>query len=176
MKVSYFDKQHIKEYLLYGTLAAILFAVPVWYFLYKADYLNSWMVYSGSIFFMFVIILYCIKLSKREPEYQSTWMMVIVSHFAVLTGIVLSVILSLILCFIYIPDFMTGHSSSSFLENAPTYANPKNIGTLFQIFIPATVENFGVGGFIAVLAPYVFKRNQTKDRAAPLNEMGKAKL
>jgi cobalamin synthase len=153
---------------MYGFIAALLYIIPVWYYLYEASYRNGWVVYIGSIFFMFVIMLYSFKLSRRKPEYKSSWMMIVAAHSAVMAGIILSVVLTFCLCLLYIPGFLTGHSPSDFLQYAPAGLNNKNIDTVMQVFVPATIENFGAGGFMAVLGPYVFKRNQTRDKPVSL--------
>jgi len=94
--------------------------------------------------------------------------MIIATHCTVLAGIIIAVLFTFFLCFLYIPGFMTGNSPASFLQHAPAGLNNKNMGTVFQVFIPATIENFGAGAFMAVLGPYVFKPNQTKDEPAVL--------
>ena len=158
------NKRHLAEYIFYGGLAALVFMVPAWYFLSSADYNNAWIVYLGCIMFMFVIMFYAFQLSRRRPDYKSTMMMTTAAHIAIAVGVVLSVLASLLLCFIYIPGFMTGHSPDTYLSDAPSYTNHNNFGTLFQIFFPATLVNFGAASFIAILGPYVFKINQTQDK------------
>lgn len=162
-----FDKRHLKEYLYYGLAAGILFSLPTWYYLHEADSRNGWVIYCGTILFMFVIMRYVMTLTRRRTDYKSTWVMITAGHMAVLAGIVVAVLLCLSLCFIYIPGFFTGASDSSFLENARPEFNRHNEGTIFQIFFPATLLNFGVGGFMTIVVSYALKLNQTKDRAAP---------
>jgi hypothetical protein len=112
-------------------------------------------------------MFYVIKLSKRRPEYKNSWMMIIASHFAVLAGIAFSVLFTTLLCFLYIPGFLSG-SSPNVLKDAPAGLNNHNWSMLTLLYLCATIENFGAGGFIALLGPYVFKKNQTKDREAKL--------
>jgi len=116
---------------------------------------------------MFVIMLYVIKLSRRQPEHKSSWMMIIAAHIAVLVGIIFSVLLTTVLCFFYIPGFMSA-GSKDVLANAPPALNTKNFSLITLLYLCATVENFGAGGFMAILGPYVFKRNQTTDKTALL--------
>ena len=163
-----YNRQHIREYLLYGLISAITFIVPVWIFFLYLDYNQTGLIFLGSIFFMFVIMWYVIKLSRRRPEYKSSWMMIVAAHFAVLAGIVFSVLLCVLLCFIYIPGFMSGNSPNM-LDDAPAGLNNQNWSLLSVLFLCATVENFGAGGFIAILGPYVFKKNQMKDKTAVLD-------
>ena len=168
MKNILYNRQHMREYLLYGLIAALAFIIPVWIFFFYPDYSQIGLFFVGSMLFMFVILWYSIKLSGRRPEYKSTWMMIIAAHFAILVGIVISVLLATILCFIYIPGFMSG-DSTNVLDDAPKGLNNQNWNLLSILFLCATVANFGAGGFIAVLGPYVFKKNQTKDKTAVLD-------
>ena len=167
MKNSLYNKRHLKEYLKYGLLSSLVYIIPVWVFFFYKDYTRLAIIYLGSIFFMFVIMRYVILLSKIRPEYKSSWMMIIAAHFAVLTGIAFSVLFTLLLCFVYIPGFLSG-DSLEILKHAPSALNNNNSSLILLLFICATIENFGVGGFIAVLGPYVFKKNQTKDKSAVL--------
>ena len=89
--------------------------------------------------------------------------MIVASMITVLAGIVIATILTFILCSFFIPDFLTGHSPSSFLRHSPQGLNYKNIGTISTVFFPAIFGNLGVGGFMAVMGPYIFKQNQTED-------------
>lgn len=160
-----FDRRHLKEYLLYGSLAGLAYVIPVWYFLYKANYYDTAALFLGSIFFMFVIFMYSLKLTKRSPDYKSAWMMILEGQAVVFAGIIASVLCTLILCFIYIPGFMTGNSPGAYLKHAPSGLNAHNQGTLSIMMMTATLENFGAGGFISLLASYAIKPNQTKDKS-----------
>ena len=150
-----FDRRHLREYLVYGTIAGILYTVPVWFFLHKATYQASGIAYIGCILFMFVILIYSIRLNQRKSDYQSAWRMIVAGHMAVLAGIIISVFLSILLCLIYIPGFLGG--------NKPAENNIDTTSAIQAIFLTATVGNFGVGAFISLLCSYVIKPNQTTD-------------
>jgi hypothetical protein len=162
------NRQHARDYFLYGGAAAFLFVLPVWYFLASADYEQSWIVYSGSILFMFAIMVYAIRLIRHPQDHKSAVIMLMAGHLAVLTGVLLSVLFSGILCLVYIPGFLSGHSADGFLQNAPAGLNRNNTGTVFQVFFPATLGNLGTGSFMSVIISYVLKPNQTGDKPAPL--------
>ena len=165
MKNPVFDQRHLVEYVVYGLIAGLMYVIPVWIYLFEAKYVLSWFAFLGNILFMFAIMGYCIKLSRRRSDYSSTWIMIVSAHCVIFVGIVFSVIFSAILCFVYIPAFMTGHSPTNFLQNSPTGFNIHNTSTIVMIFLTATFANFGAGSFTAILCPYVFKPNQTKDEA-----------
>lgn len=165
-----FNRRHLREYAFYGILAGMLYAIPVLIYLTIASYYYSAMLFIGCILFMFVIMIYTMKLTKRRPDYKSAWMMLIAGHMAVFVGIIVSVISALILCFIYIPGFMSGDSQDAFLKHAPSALNKDNAGTIALIFTTATIGNFGASAFMSTLVSYVVKRNQTKDKAPPISQ------
>lgn len=169
MKNSLYNKKHVREYLLYGPLAALCFMIPMLIFFINLDYNRIWILFLGIILFMFGIMLYALKLSRRRPEYKSSWMMIIASHFVILTGVAFSVVATLILCFIFIPGFLSG-SSVDVLTDAPSAHDARNTNLIMILFLCATLGNYFAGSFIAVLGPYVFKINQTKDKSAVLEE------
>jgi hypothetical protein len=165
-----FNKKHLKEYVIYGSVAGISHALAVWYFLYRANYYASPILFVGSFFFMFVIMAYSLKLTKRRSDYKSTWGMLIAGQMAVFVGIAVSVICSLILCYLYIPGFINGGGVDAFLRNAPGGLNVNNTGTLEIIFITATFENYGAGAFISAMIAYALKPDQTKDQTPTIFE------
>ena len=142
MKDPVFDRRHQREYILLGAIGALLYIIPVWYFLQKAIYQAAGIVYIGTILFMFVILAYHLKLIGRRSDYKSAWRMAVAGHMVVVVGITLSVIFSLLLCIIYTPG-------SSAVQ---------------LIFLTATIGNFGAGAFISILCSYVIKPNQTRDK------------
>ena len=158
-----FNKKHLKEYAVYGSIAGIFHALTVWYFLHESNYHTATILFIGSIFFMFVIMVYSVKLTKRRSDYESTWGMLISGQMAVVVGVVVSVICSIILCYFYIHGFIKGGGTDEFLRNAPSGLNVKNTGTTELIFITATFENYGAGAFISAMIAYALKPNQTED-------------
>lgn len=159
------DRRHRKEYLLWGMLAGLAYTIPVLVYLSIASYYYSALLFIGCILFMFVLLVYSLRLTKRRPEYKSTWSMIIAGHAVMLVGIIISVLVSFILCFVYIPGFMSGDSADSFLRSSPDGINSNNMSTIMLIAMTATLVNFGVGGVITIVIAYAAKLNQTKDRS-----------
>ena len=165
-----FNRKHLTDYAAFGSIAGLLHVLTVWYFLYRSNYQTSPILVIGSIFFMFVIMIYALKLTKRRPDYYSTWFMIIAGQMAVAVGIVVSVLGSLILCFFYLPELGITNGPDSFLRNAPGGLNENNSGTLGLIFIMATIENYGAGAFISAMIAYAIKPNQTLDQTPTIFE------
>ena len=159
-----FDARHRREYTLWGILAGVAYALPVMAYLAMRNYYYTATVFIGCILFMFIIMIYSAKLTKRRPEYKSTWMMIIASHFVILVGIITAVVLSFLLCLVFIPGFLSGNSPGSFMQRSPDAMNIHNTGVLMIIVMTSTLVNFGVGGVISIIVSYAGKLNQTKDR------------
>ncbi|HEX7691281.1 MAG TPA: hypothetical protein VF408_02770 [Sediminibacterium sp.] len=168
MRNPLFNRYHLREYIIFGGAGALLYSATIWYFLARARYADSWIVFIGNGLFMLMIIWYALRLTTRRNDYKSVWKMLMAGHLAALVGITFCVIFCMILCFIYIPGFMSGDSKDAFLQKAPEGMNVDNSGTLLQIFLPATIGNFGSAAFMSLVISYVLKPNQTKDKAAPL--------
>ena len=143
-----FNRKHFKEYTVYGGIAGICHSLTVWYFLHQSNDHGAGILFIGSIFFMFVIMIYAIRLTKQPPDNKRTWGMLISGQIAVLSGIVVSVISSIILCSIYMPA----------------------AGSVVLIFVTAIFENYGAGAFMSAMVAYALKPNQTVDRTPEIFE------
>ena len=157
MNSPFFDIRHIAKYIFYGLIASVGFTIPIWVYLSKANYGNGYLPILGSIIFITIILVHSMILTQKAIFYKSNERLFIPSIMPVFVGVLLSVIFSLILCFLYIPDFMTGHSTETFLKTAPEGMNHKNTGTLIEIFLPATIVDLGVGIFVTIITPVIMK-------------------
>ena len=157
MNSPFFDSRYIKDNIIYGLLASLGFAIPTWIYLAKANFYNGYLLIVGSIIFVTIIIIHTIRLTQKAAANQIDESILMASFMPVFMGVVLSIIFCLMLCFMYIPGFMTGHSSETFLINSPEGMNPKNTGIVMEIFLPATIVDLGVGIFVAVIIPIIMK-------------------
>jgi hypothetical protein len=163
-----FDKRHVREYLMYGAIAALLFTIPVWYYLRQASYENGWLVFLGCALFMFVIMFYTVKLTRRRTDYKSAVTMLIAGHLCVVAGTIIAILLSLSVAAVYLPGFLNSGSQQHFLEGAPPNSGSSFKSVIFQVLVAATLGNLAAGSFIVVVISYALKFNQTKDSRASL--------
>jgi len=163
------DKRHLKEYLLFGLAAGIVFNLPVIFFLINNNYENFYWLFIGSFLFFLVIMIYTIRLLYRPYDRKRALAILIAAHMATLVGIVISCILSAIVFVFFFPGLFSSLPPDKVLEDTPPGINPhRPIELLFMIFSVATIGNFSVGSFIALMMAYAGKTNQTKDKAVPL--------
>jgi hypothetical protein len=164
-----FNKKHLREYAAYGSIAGLLHVFTVWYFLHRSNYQTSAVVFIGSIFFMFVIMMYALRLTKRRPDNNSIWVMIMAGQMTVAVGVIVSVIGSFILCCFYIRGFMNSGDGVDIFQNVPHGFNV-NSDSLKLIFITSTIENYGAGAFISAMISYALKPNQTQDQTPAIFE------
>jgi hypothetical protein len=171
MENKLYDRSHVREYLLYGLLAALGFIVCVVIFLINNRYENLIWVYAGSILFATVIGIYNYIQIKRPMEGKGAVRMLIASHFAILTGVLLATIFSVLSMYMIFGDLGEPQPTETILKDAdPASTITRPAGLLMMILIYGVVTNFAVSSFLTVVISYVFKRNQTKDKPAELDK------
>ena len=171
MKNTLYNRAHIFEYLLYGSLAALGYVIFVVIFLLNRRYENSYLLYFGNVAFVTVIGIHAFLQINRPHEGKSAVRMLISSHLAALTGVVLAVGLSLVSMVAVFGDLGSTRAPNELVANTNAWNQiSRPSGMLPMILIYATVCNFAVSSFITVLVSYVCKKNQTKDKPAELDE------
>lgn len=159
MKKFLFDVDHLKDYTFYGLLSGIFFSISVWFFLYNADYKQTWIMYGGSAFFTFIVMLYLIKASQNKDENLTSKMMIFAGHLMVVAGIIMSVFF----CLILIHDYKSEYLAAQNILMPSTHGNTTNLLTLF---LPALLVNLLSGSFISLMSGYLIKWNHPKSKVA----------
>lgn len=164
-----FDRKHIKEYLLYGAIAAVLYIIPVLIFLSHHRYETLYYLYIGCALFMAAIFFYGYRLLYHRYDKKRAVSMLLASILATLTGIVISCLLSIVAMLFFFPDLFSRMPSDQIIPGAPASSmtgHPSEL--LLMILATATLGNFFVGSFISVIVAYAGKKDQTRDKPAHL--------
>ena len=171
MKNAVFNRQHIMEYVLYGSLAAILYIIPVFLFLGQKKYEDFYFLYIGTCLFMFAIFFYALRLVKRPYDSKRAVAMLIAGNLATLSGVVISIVLVIVGFFFYYPDIFSITPTASLIQDSPSTVQPIHpSGLLLMILILTIFGNTAVGAFVSVVTAYVGKKNQTSDEPASLKK------
>jgi len=118
--------------------------------------------------FMIAMWVHTIVDSKDRGNNESTVALVFASHMATIAGIIFSCLLSFLLLLILIPGYMgPGNTDKALADDPANTIHDKTNGLSFNIFMAATVINFCVGSFTAIILPFYLKRNQTRDSKTP---------
>ena len=161
-----FNKKHLIEYVIYGGIAGLLYAFTVWYFLFRSNGHAPIVLFIGSVFFTFLIMIYALRLTKRKSENYSVWMMIIAGQMAVAIGIVISVIGSFVLYCFNMWKFMNSGTAGLLRESI----NTNDSGALELIFMTAIIANYCAGAFISAMVAYALKPDQTQDETPTIFE------
>lgn len=149
-------------------IAALLFAVPVFFYLKDTTYGSNWLIYLGSFFFFLVIVLHTIFFNKVRGGNANTITMVFASHVVTVMGVVLSCLFVFILLVTMVPGYLeAGPAGKATPDTPPNEVFDKTNGLSFRIFMGASLINFIFGSFVGIVFPFSVKRNQTKDTGEP---------
>ena len=161
------DRRHVRDYFLYGIIAAVLYLLPTLYLLFANKYQNLYLLFVGNALFMAVIFYYNYFLTKHPYDGKRAVSMLAAGNLATLVGTILSVIIVTIAMFIFFPDMFSSHPPSEVLANANTEAKTQYpSGFLFMVLLDAILGNASAGAFVSILASHVNKKNQMRDKPA----------
>jgi hypothetical protein len=168
-------KIDIRSTLISAGIAAILFCVPAFIYVYNADYTKSWLLYLGSFLFLIVIWVHTLRDSKKRGENESTVALVFASHAVTVAGIIFACFLCFLILVILIPGYLgVGMADKTMVDAPVNIIKDKTEGLSFEVFMAATVINFSVGSFSSIILPFYSKRNQKRDsrEPTPLHQRG----
>ena len=159
-----FDKQHIREYFIYGSIAALLYMIPVWFFLKNNAFQNLYLLFVGSLLFMFCIFFYAYKLIYRPYPSRKAVAMLTAGNLASMVGVAISVILVLISVFLFFPHLIKEVPHNQVLSGSPVTLQPdRPIGLLGTILLVTIIGNIAVGSFISIITAYAGRSRRIKD-------------
>ncbi|HMG82245.1 MAG TPA: hypothetical protein VK559_04350 [Ferruginibacter sp.] len=162
-----FDKQHITEYFLFGLLAAVVYTIPVIFFLHSDKYENFYYLYIGSGLFMGAIFYHTYRLVDRPYDKSRAVSMMLSGLLTTVVGVIIASILVSISVFVFFPDLFSTQPVINMVQGAPIVAQPKYPVNLLVMILGVTIiMNTLIGAFVAVMTSYATKRDQTQDRPA----------
>lgn len=162
-----FDKQHVTEYFLFGLLAAVLYCIPLEFFLYSDKYENFYFLYIGCALFMGAIFFHTYRLVDRPYDKNRAVSMMMSGLLCTIAGVIIASIIVFISVFVFFPDLFTTHQVADIISGAPATGQPKYPVNLLVMILGVTIIlNMLIGSFAAVMTSYATKRDQTQDKPA----------
>ena len=153
----------------WASFGALLFCVPAFIYIIHADYTLSWILFLGSVLFLFVNAFHNVVESKKRGGDESTIALVFAAHVTTIAGILLACLVCFILLVILVPGYLEAAPAEKLLTKEPaSMVMDKTNGLSFNLFISATVLNFAGGSIAGITVPFYAKRNQTKDNKEPV--------
>lgn len=156
---------HWPLYIKFAALAAIVYCIPVFFFLRDATYSSAWLLYLGNLLFLFPIMFFLIRFNQLRKQNASSVAMLTAGHIATAIGIVIACILCFILILLMVPGWLDAGSADKVLQQAPANTvDDKTKGLAFMVFSDAIVGNVSAGSFISIIYPFTLKGDQTREK------------
>jgi len=158
-----FKRIHWRQYVPFAVIAAIVYCIPVFFFIREANYTQSWLLYVGNFLFLFVIVAFLVSFNRKRNENAGSVTMVAAGHITTIMGILSALVLSALLLVIFIPGIFHAEAGKV-LQNAPANTEHGNTnGLVFKVFANAIVGNMATGSFVSIMLPFTLKGDQTKE-------------
>ena len=159
-----FNKENMSSNIRHGLLSAVLFCIPMIFFITSDKYGGAWLLFLGNVLFLIGIAIYMLNFNKRRGENASTQDMIAAGHIATAVGILVSIVVAIIVLLIFVPDIFKSTQSDEVLSNAPaTTGNGKTHGLVFMVFMNTIIGNLAAGSFASIILPISARKDQTKD-------------
>lgn len=134
----------LKIYTGFAFAAALVYAMPVYIYIGKADYTKSWLLFMGNFLFMVVIGVFLYYISRSAWRPSRMLAMLIARQKQVLRSVFFCLIAGIILLLIMAPG--------KFMINEPANTiHDKTNGLDFTVIINSVIGNFFTGSFISVI-------------------------
>ncbi len=139
----------LKTYVPRALIAAVVYCITVVIFLSNENYRSIWILFGGNVLYMLTVAI-IVYIRYHAHSFKGSPVTTAISgHILSLTGAALSVILSLLLYFLY--DLIIRRAHGETLQNAPAGLDANSThGMLFVLVMLAAFGNT-VAGFFAAL-------------------------
>ena len=158
-----FKNIYLGRCLKFAVIAAVLFCIPVVFYIKDDTYTASWLIYIGSFLFCGVITVYALFFNKLRDGDADIPQMITASFITVIMGVIFTAILSFSLLLVLVPGYPINETVVNASTDTPTNAvHGKLNGLGFRLFVGALLINFFIGAFVGGLFPFYLKGNQTR--------------
>ena len=158
-----FKTHNLKQYMVYGIVAAILYCIPVTFYLKNVTWSQSWLLYLGNALFMMMIASFLLIFNRRRNKNASSMSMMKGGVTVTVLGIVISCVICALLLTIMIPGLFHARPEK-ILTGEPANSVPdKAHGPVYLVFFNALMGNISTGLFVCIIFPFTLKGDQTKE-------------
>jgi hypothetical protein len=161
-----FKKNTLRQHFPFALLAAVLYIVPVLVFILEDNYVDSYWLYIGNVFFAAGILIGVRAYNKRRHENALTMSMLASGITTSLMGAVIAFFLLLLILLIDIPHlFHHAGAGKQMTEGPANITKDSTNGLKFMLFFDDVLGNMLAGAFVTVFYSFTAKRDQTGQTA-----------
>jgi len=144
----------------FSIAAAIAYCIPVYFYIHRMTYEESYVLYVGNFLFAAMIGVFIAWFYKKHESSIGTIRLVVIGGKAAVAGIVAACIFITIMIFIFAPQvFKSVVPENAVLKGAPAQFNGKNFGFGQVLYLNAVLGNAGASFFISLLIPFSVMKN-----------------
>ncbi len=146
----------------YSIIPALLYLIPVIFFLTDESFSQTWMLYLGNAFFLCYIFIFTLLFFKNKTDNENSPANTGIA--VTIIGIGFSCALIILSIIILAPGLFHFETSTGVLANKPpSFSHTDEAGIWFILFANATIGNLVAGAFSSVMAAAVIKQSTVGD-------------
>ena len=155
-------KIYFKTYLPHALVAAVLYLIPVLFFILNDNYTDAYVLYIGNVLFAAGILFAARRYNRNRGENAQPMNTLASGIGTTLMGIVVAFFLLFLIVAIDIPHLFRGAGAGKRMTEAPANViKDSTNGLKFMLFMNDFIGNFMAGAFVTVFYTFTAKRDQT---------------
>ncbi len=148
-----FKKTELVNLSKYAIIPAVLYCIPLIFFIKNETYTQTWLLYFGNALFLACIFIFGVIENRKKNTNSSI-------PYNGWTVTIIGVSFSCILILLFLLAFYIG-STREVLQQTPAAISHKNThGLLFMLFANALMGNFAAGAFATLMAKSASQKDQ----------------
>ena len=153
-----FKKAELVKLSKYAIIPAVLYCIPLLFFIKDETYRQTWLLYLGNALFLVSLFIICIVTSRQKnttsPTSTNGWTITII-------GTIFSCVLTLFILLALVPGVFHLGSANEVIQQTPAAITKKNAhDLLFMLFANAIIGNFSAGTFATLIARSASQKDQ----------------
>ncbi len=143
----------------YSIIPALLYLIPVIFFLRDESFSQTWILYIGNAFFLCYMFIFTLLFFKNKTDNKNSPANTGIA--VTITAIGISCALIILSIVIFVPELFYFATSTGVLANKPpSFSHTNEAGIWFILFANATIGNFVAGAFSSVIAAAVITQSR----------------
>jgi hypothetical protein len=164
-------KNKLRMFFPHALLAAILYIIPVFYFIMEDNYGDSYFLYIGNVLFAAGILVAVRKYNSRRNENALTMSMLSAGITTSIIGIIVAFLLLFLIVAIDIPHlFNHAGAAKQMTEGPANIVKDSTKGLKFMLFMNDVLGNILAGAFVTVFYSFTAKRDQSGQTAEKIGQ------
>ncbi len=147
----------------YSIIPALLYLIPVIFFLKDESFSQTWILYIGNAFFLCYIFVFALLFFKNKTDNKNSPANTGIA--VTIIGIGVSCALIVLSIIIFAPGLFRFASNGVLANKPPSFAQTNEVGIWVILFANATIGNFVAGAFSSVIAAAIIRQSSVGEES-----------